>query len=320
MNFQNMEYFLAAAREGNITRAAARLQISQQALSNAISRLEEELGCRLFERRPGLSLTYSGRRYRAAALKMLDMYKQTLSLLHDIDQDMRGELRVGVAYTRGQAILPLILPAFHKKYPRVDLSVIEESTRDLEQRLEQGELDVMIGFAPFFSEHAESCPLMTDRLFLVLPRELLGEHFGPEAPAVLERFRAEHDLRLFQDLPFVLLEERDRIRTLVDQAFTQCGMVPDICFVTRNTQTAVALAAEGVGITVCPGLYLNSPYTASGDPKSYIRRRVEICPLFDGSAPDTIAIGYNKNRYLSPFARDFIDMSREAMAARSGPG
>lgn len=52
MNFQNLEYFLAAAEEPSLTRAAERLHISQQALSNQIARLEEELGCRLFARKP----------------------------------------------------------------------------------------------------------------------------------------------------------------------------------------------------------------------------------------------------------------------------
>ena len=77
MNFQNMEYFMMAAETGNITRAAERLHISQQALSDCISRMESELGCRLFERRQGLELTYGGRQYRAAVKRMLDLYKQT---------------------------------------------------------------------------------------------------------------------------------------------------------------------------------------------------------------------------------------------------
>ena len=51
MNFQNMEYFLAVAKEGNITRAAQKLRISQQALSNTISRMEAELKCQLFDRK-----------------------------------------------------------------------------------------------------------------------------------------------------------------------------------------------------------------------------------------------------------------------------
>ena len=69
MNFQNLEYFLTTASEGNITRAAERLHVSQQALSNQIARLEQELGCRLFERKQNLELTYAGLQFKASAEK-----------------------------------------------------------------------------------------------------------------------------------------------------------------------------------------------------------------------------------------------------------
>ena len=77
MNFQNLEYFLTTASEGNITRAAERLHVSQQALSNQIARLEQELGCKLFERKQNLVLTYAGLQFKASAEKILDIQRQT---------------------------------------------------------------------------------------------------------------------------------------------------------------------------------------------------------------------------------------------------
>lgn len=82
-------------------------------------------------------------------------------------------------------------------------------------------------------------------------------------------------------------------------------------------QTAVALAAEGVGLTICPSLYLHSNYVASGMEDSYIRRRVEICPLYEDNEGDSIAIGYHRDRYLSAIARDFIEMSLAAVKGGS---
>ncbi len=313
MNFQNMEYFLAVAKEGNITRAAQKLRISQQALSNTISRMEAELKCQLFDRKQGLTLTYAGRRYRDAVQKMLDLNRQTETMLADISGNIRGELHIGISYTRGQAILPRILPAFQEKYPLIDLSVLEESTRVLEQRLENGDIDVMIGFAPFMTEHAESVELMRDRLYLVLPKVLLAKYFGENADETLAEFKKTHDIGLFREFPYVMLEEGDRIRTIMDHVFSSADIMPDIRFETRNTQTAVALASEGIGATVCPELYLRSNYIASGEPDSYIRRRVSICPLFADDVYDSIAIGYNRDRYLTQAASDFIKMSLSAM-------
>ena len=313
MNFQNMEYFMMAAETGNITRAAERLHISQQALSDCISRLEAELGCRLFERRQGLELTYSGRQYRAAVERMLDLHKQTLVMLNDINDNSRGELRVGISYTRGQAILPLVLPEFMRRFPLVELSVQEDSTQMLESLLERGEIDVMIGYAPFRIERAESFPLMKDRLHLVIPKSLLLKHWktAEQTEARLSAFRADHDISVFRDFPFVMLKEGDRIRTITDQVFKKARIKPRITFETNNTQTAMALAAEGIGIAVCPELYLNSNYVASGTAGSYIRRLVEACPLFDDSLSDTIAIGYNKDRYCGKIAESFVSLCLE---------
>ena len=311
MNFQNLEYFLAAAEEVSITRAAERLHLSQQALSNHIARLEEELGCRLFTRKPNLELTYSGKCFQKAAAQILDIQRQTAAVLGDINENRRGELRIGISHTRGQAILPLLLPDFHRAYPLAELSVVEGSTKELEADLEKGDIDVLIGFTPFLLESAETMELSREHLYLIAPKALLDETFGAQADAVRAVYRENHDVTIFRALPFVLLKKGDRIRTLVDAEFRRRGIAPEVCLETRNIQTAFALAAEGMGLTVCPTTYLNSRYTISGQADSYTRSRVDIFPFFDRGSTDVIAIGYNRERYLSRIARDFIDMSVE---------
>ncbi len=309
MNFQNLEYFLTAASEGNITRAAEQLHVSQQALSNQISRLEQELGCKLFERKQNLELTYAGQQFKASAERILDIQRQTATELEDISNNRRGELRIGISHTRGQAILPLILPKFSRLYPEVDLHVNEGSTHILEEHLQKGRIDVLIGFAPFMVDCAEYRPLMTEHLFLIIPRNLLSEHFGDRAQSILEKYREKPDIRLFKDLPFVLLRVGDRIRTIVDREFYRNGLSPKIRIETQNIQTAFALASEGMGITVCPQLYLESPFVISGYADSETRHDIEILNLSSSEMIDSIAIAYNRERYLSKIASDFIDMT-----------
>lgn len=319
MNFQNLEYFLTTAEEVSITRAAERLHLSQQALSNHIARLEEELGCRLFTRKPNLELTYSGKCFQRAAVRMLDIQRQTAIVIGDINGNRRGELRIGVSHTRGQAILPLLLPDFRRAHPLAELSVVEGSTKELEADLERGVIDVLIGFAPFLLESAETMELSREHLHLIAPRCLLDEAFGDRADEVRAVYREDHDVTVFRDLPFVLLKKGDRIRALVDAEFRRRGIEPEICLETRNIQTAFALAAEGMGLTVCPTMYLNSRYTISGQADSYTRSRVDIFPFFDRGSTDVIAIGYNRDRYLSQIAKDFIDMSVEKFRALPKP-
>ena len=162
---------------------------------------------------------------------------------------------------------------------------------------------------------------MKDRLHLVIPKILLRDRWSTteQIEAHLSAFRADHDISIFRDFPFVMLKEGDRIRTIMDQAFKKARIKPLIKFETNNTQTAMALAAEGIGIAVCPELYLNSNYVASGTAGSYIRQLVEVCPLFDDSLSDTIAIGYNKDRYCSKTAESFIRLCLEKMHGAEYP-
>ena len=309
MNFQNLEYFLVTASEGNMTKAAERLHVSQQALSNQIARLESELGCRLFERRQNLRLTYAGEQFKASAEKILDIQRQTETELDDINNNRRGELRIGISHTRGQAILPLILPKFSRMYPQVELHVSEGSTHILEEHLEKGRIDVLIGFAPFMIECAEYRNLMTEHLFLIIPTSLLSEHFEDGGAEVLKQYRNKPDLKLFKDMPFVLLRTGDRIRTIADREFFRNSIKPRIIMETQNIQTAFALSSEGMGITVLPQLYLESPFVISGNSNYGRRSDVEICDFPAPKMTDSIAIAYNRERYLSRIASDFIAMT-----------
>ena len=315
MNFQNLEYFLTVAEEGNITRAAEKLHISQQALSGQIARLESELGCELFTRRGGMELTYSGKCLRHSAEQILDIRRQTVSVINDANENKRGELRIGVSYTRGQAILPKILPEFSRLYPHAEISIYEGSTEKLEDDLEKGQIDILIGFSPFLLETAEYMPLIREKMYLVAQRDLLINCFQERTETVLSAYRKKPDIKVFSKMPFVLLKKGDRIRSLVDQEFKLHGMDPVIKLETANIQTAFCLAAEGVGLTVCPEMYLKSGYVVAGIEDYDLRRKVEILPFFSGDVTDTIAIGYNRSRYLSKMARDFIGFSRQKFSS-----
>ena len=90
MNFQNLESFLVLAEEGSVTRAAERLHVSQQALSGLLARLEKEVGSPLFFRRSGLELTYAGICLQRAAIQILDIQRQTIAAMQDIDHGKVG--------------------------------------------------------------------------------------------------------------------------------------------------------------------------------------------------------------------------------------
>lgn len=311
MNFQNLESFLVLAEEGSVTRAAERLHVSQQALSGLLARLEKEVGSPLFFRRSGLELTYAGICLQRAAIQILDIQRQTIAAMQDIRESRRGVLRIGVSHTRGQSILPLLLPTFSQLYPLVELTIFEGSTTVLEKDLSKGLIDVLIGFAPFTPDCAEYAPLMQEKMYLVGQRELLHQTFGAQTQQVCRAYEATRNLRLcLAKFSLCFFSKRATgSRAIADRVFSRYSIQPDIRLETQNVQTAFCLAAEGMGLTICPELYLYSPYTVSGTAAGPVRQKVEIFPFSDKDTADTIAIGYNRERYLSKIARDFIDLS-----------
>ena len=95
INFLNLEYFLVAAEELNFTKAAKKLFISQQSLSNHISNMEKEFDVILFNRTTPLTLTYAGQALKAKARQMLELRDETYRELSDIKDFSVGSLPWG---------------------------------------------------------------------------------------------------------------------------------------------------------------------------------------------------------------------------------
>ncbi|MEG2928172.1 MAG: LysR family transcriptional regulator, partial [Oscillospiraceae bacterium] len=109
MNFLNLEYFLVAAEELNFTKAAKRLYISQQSLSNHISKLESYYEAILFDRNPPLSLTNEGLCLVEHAKKILSIRDESKKEISDIRDFDGGDIIIGTPRTWGRIILPQVL-------------------------------------------------------------------------------------------------------------------------------------------------------------------------------------------------------------------
>ena len=242
MNFQNLEYFLTVAEEMNVTRAAKRLHISEQALSRQIGKLEQELDVKLFERNPRFTLSPAGKRLKAAAEQIGNIHRQLHMELDDLNNNNTGELRIGVSYTRGQALLPRLLPPFHARHPGITITIQEGSSSELQDNLAKGRIDLLIGYVPRDLDAFEAAELSRERLFLVVPKTFMAELFGDKADQKRREFAKGVDITAFKDLPFILLDRDDRVRRMADRLFSRYDITPRVLLETRNIQTAFALA------------------------------------------------------------------------------
>ena len=173
INFLNLEYFLAAAEELNFTRAAKRLYISQQSLSNHISNMEKEFDVVLFNRTSPLTLTYAGQALKVRARQLLDLKDETYREIADIKDFSTGQLSIGVSHTRGRFILPEILPTYQSEFPGIELRLVEGNSSELARDLLHGDIDLMIDLLPFTAENVATVPICQEEILLVVPDAVL---------------------------------------------------------------------------------------------------------------------------------------------------
>ena len=303
------KFFSKVAEELNITRAAERLYISQQSLSSHISNMERELNVKLFTRSPKLALTYAGDQLVQTATQIIDLYSQYLSKVGDINRHYLGVLRVGISHTCGLALLPDILPRFREEFPMVDFSLYEGNSNQLEDELSHGRVDLVICFQPIMLDGVETVPLTQQRLVMVVPRSFTDQLFGDQAEVIREQFSNGADIGAFQSMPFVLIKRGNRTRSIVDQYFSRYYFKPKLILETENTVTTLAMAQAGVGITICPELFLRAIPAASASSAG-----VDFFPLTDPSTFSHLIAGYRLDRPLSHFGERFIAIAQQATA------
>ena len=310
MNFLHLKYFLLVAEELNITRAAERLYISQQSLSNHISNMEKELNVKLFTRSPKLSLTYAGDLLVETATQILDLHSQFLAKVGDINRHYMGVLRVGISHTCGLALLPDILPQFQAEFPMVEFSLFEGNSTHLEDELAHGRVDLIVCFQPIMMEAVEVVPLTEEPLMLVVPKAFMEQLFGDRAQEVREQFASGADIDCFQHMPFILIKRGNRTRGTVDQYFSRHFFKPKLILETENTITTLAMAEAGVGITICPELFLRTIHVTASQSST---DQLDFFPLTDPSTICKLVVGYRRDRYLSHFGERFIQLTQDAL-------
>lgn len=143
MELRHLRYFVAAAEQENISRAAAKLHVSQPGVSRQIHDLEEEIGFLLFERSAkALKLTDAGRKFLDEARAVLQRADDAVKNARAVAAGAGGEIHVGYAPSLTIQILPRALRAFQSKFPGARVSLHDLSTEEMLAGLQAGKLQV----------------------------------------------------------------------------------------------------------------------------------------------------------------------------------
>jgi DNA-binding transcriptional LysR family regulator len=145
MELRHLRYFIVVAEEQNITRAAARLHISQPPLSRQIRALEDELGVVLFEHTAkSVQLSEAGRIFLEEARAVLQRANEAVQVARAVACGQRGTIHVGHAPALVSKMLPITLQLFHEANPQIRVQLYDLSTVEMLRGLRDGKIDVAL--------------------------------------------------------------------------------------------------------------------------------------------------------------------------------
>ncbi|WP_345292016.1 hydrogen peroxide-inducible genes activator [Kangiella marina] len=150
ISFKQLTYALAAAETLHFKKAAEKCNISQSALSTALTQLEELLGLQIFERdNKKVLVTPIGREVLSRAQGIVLEVNALSSLSESLKEPLSFPLSIGVIPTIAPYLLPKMFPLLHQQYPDAELKIVEEQSHVLVEKVKKGELDTAILALPY---------------------------------------------------------------------------------------------------------------------------------------------------------------------------
>lgn len=241
-DLRRLRYFVAVAEEGSVTRAAQRLHLAQQSLSQQIRELEAQLGVVLFDRRRrGVELTDVGEVLLREARPVLAQAERAVQAVRGAARGEQGELRVGFLSSVANYLMPPVVRGFGERHPGVRLRTEDLSIASLVAGVREGRLDAALSRPPLV--HDLTC------------EEILREPVGavlPEGHVLADR--DELTLAELAGEPWVLTPRASwpPWHRKYDEDFARAGYRPRVVQRGTSPQNLLALVAAGVGVTRLP--------------------------------------------------------------------
>jgi DNA-binding transcriptional LysR family regulator len=294
LNLTRLRVLQEVVKQGSFSGAADTLQYTQSAVSQAIARLEEEMGTPLVVRdRRGARATPAGETLLAHADVIFAQVEAAEEDLHAVLGLHGGRLRVAVFPSAGSTLMPEAIASFRRRHPAVQLSLAEGEPEDIAPRLRNGEFDLALLFAfpdtedPVYGYLGHGgglavTPLLDDAMHVTLP--------------------VDHELAAKPDLTLWDLRDEDWVQTAeaspcarhVVRSCRAAGFEPHVTFESDDYEMIQGLVAAGVGVALIPHLALTRVHhgivVRSLEPASPVRSVVAATVEGPGAAPSADAM------------------------------
>ncbi|MFA9398559.1 MAG: LysR family transcriptional regulator [Clostridiaceae bacterium] len=282
MDLKQLKYFITIAEEGNISRAAEKLHMSQPPLSKQLKLLEQELGVILVERSTRkIEITDSGKKLKQRGDQILKLVERSIKEVKDIDNGIEGNLIIGTVSSVGASMLIEKIDLFHKQYPKINFEVLDEDTNRIIELLNSGVIEIGIIRTPFNKDDFE---------FMLLPEEpmvVLGNNISNKKESI--------SLEELRNIPLIVQKRYEK--KIIDLC-KSVGFEPRIICNSNDVRTLLLLASTNIGAAIIPKDCLNLVNTSNLEYKLLKERDLDM----------GTAIIWAKDGYLSSIAKHFLEM------------
>ena len=285
MGIREMNYIIAIAEEGSISKASERLFMAQSSLSQFLSSLEHETGSRLFVRTStGVRPTESGRLMIEYAYRQRSEYHRLRDEIQDVEALKGGRVILGISTFRGTFLLPPVLDEFGKNYPGVHVEIVEANSMALEVMLRNGTIDIaLIIMPPKLLKPHDVEFLMHDEICIIAGKNHpVLELAKASPPHSLSRIPKCINLADTMEFEFLLSDYDTILGRESRRIFREHGLVPKVHNEKLSAFFAASLGAAGLGLAFtyyCAGrAYPEAEFLSVGEEGTIIELGVCLSP------------------------------------------
>ncbi len=312
--FKKARYVYEVYREGNFTKAAKKLGISQPCLSSAIKGIEQSIGSPLFER-IGYPIipTEVGLEYIKSAEKIIAIEDAFALKINDMNSLECGIVRIGGTNYGSSYILPVIINAFYKRFPNVTISMVEANSVELMRMLDDGEVDLIIDSFDSEPDHCAFTPLFREKIILAVPEGFaVNESIKQNAITPARLYDSKFDCSLLAKIPFgtfgseqfILLKNGNIMYEHAMRLFRESGCTPKVGLYIDQLSTSYSLASQGHGCCFITDTVFR--YHRYEDP-------MLLYNVGEMGEARTFGIAHKNNKHMTPAMHRLIDIARQTL-------
>ncbi len=299
MDYDQLNSFLEVAKLQSFSLAAEKLFRTQPAISAQVRLLEQECGEKLFDRSgKKVLMTPAGEILHRYATQMLQLHREALQSVAELNRTPRGKLYVGANEATCLYVLPKTFAKFKQQYPLVQISIYRNFSHKILQKVHEGAVDLGIVTLPQHGDNLEIIPVFRDEVQAVVPKD-----------HVLAKKRSV-TVEEFSQYPLIL-PKTGHTRVMLDRMLRKYRHNLQISMELASVETIKKFVGAGLGISLISRTYAQ-PEVAVG--------LLKLIPLEGQKLYRELGLIFRRDRHHSLPAKVFIEVVRESTKLpESGP-